>query len=74
MPVDSRSFVEEMKGYVGFSSDDATTLAGLAPVIEPHLPALADRFCEAILRHPDAARVFRGGDAQVARLKVTLQP
>ena len=69
----TESFIEEMKRYIGLSGDDAALLASLAPVIEPHLPALADRFYEQIPRHPSAATVFIGGDTQIARLKRTLQ-
>lgn len=67
------TFLDEMKRYIGFTADDAEMLASLRPLIEPHLPALADRFYEQIPRHSEAAAVFTGGDAQVARLKLTLQ-
>ena len=73
MSVAQTSLIEEMKQYIGFSADDAATLSGLAVLIEPRLEQLADRFYEQIPRHPGAAQVFRGGEAQVARLKVTLQ-
>ena len=69
----TESFIEEMKRYIGLSGNDAALLASLAPVIEPHLPALADRFYEQIPRHSSAATVFTGGDTQIARLKRTLQ-
>ena len=69
----SESFLEEMKRYVGFTADDAALLASLAPVVEPYLSALADRFYEQIPRHPEASAVFTGGDAQIDRLKLTLQ-
>ncbi|MBY0497334.1 MAG: response regulator [Cyanobacteria bacterium] len=67
------TFFDEMKRYVGFTADDAARLASLAPVVEPHLPAMADRFYEQIPRHTEAAAVFTGGEAQIARLKLTLQ-
>ena len=67
------TFLEEMKRYIGFAADDAAMLASLAPVVEPHLPALAARFYEQIPRHSEAAAVFTGGEAQIARLKLTLQ-
>jgi len=67
------SFFEEMKRYVGFTADDAAVLASLAPVVEPYIPALADRFYEQIPKHPEASAVFTGGDAQIGRLKLTLQ-
>lgn len=67
------SLFAEMKRYVGFTPADAETLASLAPAIEAHLPALADRFYEQIPKHPAAAAVFAGGEAQIARLKLSLQ-
>lgn len=73
MHAPAESFIEEIKRYIGFSSDDAALLASLAPIMEPHLPALADRFYEQIPRHHSAQTVFTGGDAQIARLKRTLQ-
>lgn len=69
----TQSFLEEMKQYIGLSADDAVRLRSLFPLIEPHLSALADRFYEEIPQHPAAQRVFTGGPAQVARLKLTLQ-
>ena len=67
------TFLEEMKRYIGFTADDAALLASLAPVAEPYLPALAERFYEQIPYHSEAAAVFTGGEAQIARLKLTLQ-
>ena len=69
----AESFLDEMKRYIGFTADDAQVLAALAPVIEPYIPALAARFYEQIPRHAEAAAVFTGGEAQIARLKLTLQ-
>ena len=66
-------FLEEMRRYIGFTADDAAMLASLAPVVEPYIPALADRFYAQIPQHPEAAAVFTGGEAQIARLKLTLQ-
>jgi signal transduction histidine kinase/DNA-binding response OmpR family regulator len=67
------TFLEEMKRYVGFTREDAEVLASLAPVMEPYLPALAERFYEQIPRHAEAAAVFTGGETQIARLRLTLQ-
>ena len=69
----AESFLDEMKRYTGFTADDAHVLAALAPLLEPYIPALADRFYEQIPRHPEASAVFTGGEAQIARLKLTLQ-
>jgi len=67
------SFVEEMKRYVGFTDEDARRLRGLGPPLEKYFPEMAERFYAQIPHHPDASRVLVGGDAQVNRLKQTLQ-
>lgn len=67
------SFVEEMKRYVGFTQQDACRLRSLGPRLEKYFPEMAERFYAQILDHPDASRVLTGGDAQMARLKQTLQ-
>ena len=67
------TFFDEMKRYVGFTAEDAAMLASLAPIVEPYLPAMADRFYDQIPRHPEAAAVFTGGEAQIVRLKLTLR-
>ncbi len=45
----------------------------LAPLVEPHLVELSERFYAQIPAHPEAAAVFAGGAAHIARLKLTLQ-
>lgn len=67
------TFLEEMKRYIGVTAEDAATLAAVAPLVEPYLPAMADAFYEQIPRHSHAAAVFTGGEPQIARLKLTLQ-
>lgn len=69
----SETFLDETKRYIGFTAEDAATLASLASLVEPHLPAMADRFYEQIPAHSEAAAVFTGGEAQIARLKLTLE-
>lgn len=67
------TFFAEMKRFVGFSDEDARLLRAVAAQMERHLPALSERFYDQIARHPDAAKVFTGGQAQLERLKGTLQ-
>jgi signal transduction histidine kinase len=67
------SFIQEMRRYLDFSEDDARTLRQLGPRMEKYFPELAERFYAQIPHHPNAFRVFSGGDAQIARLKQTLQ-
>jgi signal transduction histidine kinase len=67
------SFIEEMKRYLGFGPEDVALLRQLGPRMEKYLPELAERFYSQIPHHPNAFRVFTGGEAQIARLKQTLQ-
>ncbi|MFB3923028.1 MAG: protoglobin domain-containing protein [Terriglobia bacterium] len=67
------TFFIEMKRYVGFTDEDARLLQVVAPRMEGHFPALSERFYNQIALHPDAAKVFTGGQAQIERLKGTLQ-
>ena len=67
------SFIQEMTRYLRFAEEDAALLRQLGPHMEKYLPELAERFYSQIPQHPNAARVFTGGEAQVARLKQTLQ-
>jgi signal transduction histidine kinase len=67
------SFIQEMKRYISFTEEDAALLRQLGPRLERYFPELAERFYSQIPHHPSAHRVFTGGEAQVARLKQTLQ-
>ncbi len=67
------SFIQEMKCYLGFTEADAVWLRRLGPRMEKHLPEMAERFYSQIPLHPNAFRVFTGGETQIARLKQTLQ-
>jgi PAS domain S-box-containing protein len=63
---------QELQQYVGWTVDDAARIRTIAPVLEPHLPALVDDFYAEIERHPEAMKVITGGRAQIQRLKGTL--
>jgi signal transduction histidine kinase len=69
----SESFVEEMKRYLHLLDNDAALLKQLGPRMENYLPGMAEKFYAQIPHHPEASRVFTGGEAQVQRLKSTLQ-
>ncbi|HXJ14169.1 MAG TPA: HAMP domain-containing sensor histidine kinase [Candidatus Limnocylindrales bacterium] len=69
----TESFVDEMKRYLHLLPADATILRELGPLMEKYLPEMAERFYAQIPHHPGASRVFTGGEAQVQRLKSTLQ-
>lgn len=67
------TFIEEMKRYLGFNAQDIALLRQVGPRLEKHFPEMAERFYSQIPLHPRAFRVFTGGEAQIARLKQTLQ-
>ncbi|MGH9794268.1 MAG: protoglobin domain-containing protein [Candidatus Acidiferrales bacterium] len=67
------TFLQEMKRYVGFGDEDARLLRTLGPRMEKYFPELSERFYSQIPHHPSAFRVFTGGQAQIDRLKQTLQ-
>ena len=67
-----RSFLQEVKHYVGFSETDSGELSDLIPILEPHFGSLVDDFYSRIDTHPDARRAITGGRPQIERLKQTL--
>jgi signal transduction histidine kinase len=67
------AFIDEMKRYLGVTEEDAALMRKLGPRMEKYLPELAERFYAQIPLHPNAYRVFTGGEAQINHLKQTLQ-
>ncbi len=67
------TFFEEMKRYVGFTEEDARLLHSLGAGMDPYLPVMSERFYNQITQHPEADKVFTGGQEQIDRLKHTLQ-
>ena len=59
------SFIQEMKRYLAFSEEDAALLRELGPRMEKYLPEMAERFYSQIPCHPNAFRVFTGGEEKV---------
>lgn len=62
----------DLEAYVGWGNDDGARIRGVADHLRRHMHLLVDDFYAEIGKHPDAARVITGGDAQVARLKKSL--
>jgi len=62
-----------MKRYLHLLPEDSLLLRELGVRMEKYLPEMAERFYAQIPHHPGASRVFTGGEAQVQRLKSTLQ-
>ncbi len=67
------TFFEEMKRYVGFSDEDARSLQAVGGRMDPYLEGMSERFYDQITEHPEAGKVFTGGQEQIDRLKATLQ-
>ena len=67
------TFFEEMKRYVGFSDEDARLLESVDARMDPYLPEMSERFYDQITEHPEAGKVFTGGQEQIDRLKSSLQ-
>ena len=63
----------DLQSYVGWSEEDADRIRSVAQDIEERMAVLIDDFYAEIVRHPEAARVITGGDAQIARLKTSLR-
>jgi signal transduction histidine kinase len=62
----------ELQQYVGWTDENANQVIALAPLLEPHLPAMVDDFYAEIQRHHDTRRIITGGAVQIQRLKATL--
>jgi signal transduction histidine kinase len=63
---------QELQAYVGWTEADAELVRAVGPRVEPYLKAIIDDFYDEIARHPRAKRVITGGQAQIERLKGTL--
>jgi signal transduction histidine kinase len=63
---------DDIRRYARFGAEDEARLRELAPIVRPRFTAIVDAFYARIAEHEDARRVFTGGEAQVARLKVSL--
>ncbi len=67
------SLFQELQRYVNWSQEDAEHLAVAAQRLEAVIPGIIDDFYSEIPKHPAAARVLTGGEAQVSRLKRSLK-
>jgi signal transduction histidine kinase len=64
---------QELQAYVGWTNEDARRVQSVAGLLAPQLTPLIDDFYTVIQKHPGAARVITGGQAQIDRLKGTLR-
>ena len=66
------SFLENVKAYVGFNDEASTALRSAHPLVSPHFGAIIDDFYATIEAHPDASAAITGGTVQIQRLKKSL--
>lgn len=64
---------QDIQLYVGWTQADADRVRVARPLVEPKFIELVDDFYREIAKHEATRKVFTGGDAQVQRLKGTLQ-
>ena len=63
--------LDQLIAYVGLDDVDRARLIALHGVLQPHFPAIAERFYDVVWANPGAASVLQGPE-QVERLRVTL--
>jgi signal transduction histidine kinase len=63
--------LDQLIAYVGLDDADRARLTALHGALQPHFPAVAERFYEVVWANPGAASVLQGPE-QVERLRVTL--
>jgi two-component system sensor histidine kinase HydH len=71
--VAEQTFFQSVKAYVGFNDDSSALLRAIQPVVAPHVGAIIDDFYATIEAHPGARTAITGGEAQITRLKRTLE-
>jgi signal transduction histidine kinase len=71
--VPGQTYLESLKAYVGFTEESSALLRAMRPVMAPHVGAIIDDFYATIEAHPGARKAITGGDAQITRLKRTLE-
>jgi signal transduction histidine kinase len=63
---------QELQRYVAWDAADAARVHSAADALRPYFKGMVADFYAEIERHPAAAKVITGGDAQIERLKGTL--
>lgn len=64
---------QELQRYVDWTEEDARRVHSIAGLLDSHLKPLIGDFYAEIERHPEARKVITGGQAQIDRLKGTLE-
>jgi signal transduction histidine kinase len=70
--VESLTFLDNLKIYVGFDEDASAALREAHPIVAPHFGPIIDDFYDTIEAHPGARAAITGGAAQIQRLKRSL--
>jgi signal transduction histidine kinase len=70
--METLTFFESIKLYVGFTDASSAALRELHPIAEPFFRPIVDDFYAAIEAHPGARQAITGGQPQIDRLKQTL--
>ncbi len=68
----AETVLEELKRYVGFGPDDASSLRELREGASSDFPAIAVTFYDRILAHEGARKALVGGESRVGHLRETL--
>ena len=68
-----RGYLDTLRSYVGMTAEGEDLLRRMHPVVLPHLDRIMEDFYATIREHPAARAAITGGQAQIARLKVTLR-
>jgi len=66
-------YLDNLKAYVGITAEGEDLLKHMHPIVVPHLDRIMEDFYATIREHPTARAAITGGEAQIARLKVTLR-
>lgn len=71
--VPGETYLQSLKTYVGFTDESSGLLRAARPSVAPHVATIIDDFYATIEAHPGAQKAITGGEAQVNRLKRTLE-
>ncbi|MCI0652607.1 MAG: protoglobin domain-containing protein [Planctomycetes bacterium] len=72
-PERAAALLEELREYIQLSEEDLELLHGLAPVLDPHLGLMSERFYQFILLNPRVRHIIVDGNHDVARLRRSLE-
>ena len=65
MPLKLFDRYKELQAYVGWTNDDAWPIKSVAAIVEANTDVCIEDFYAEIQRHPEASRVFTGGQCKL---------